>query len=279
MMDLYHSTTFDISKLITKAYSTSFSFATILFEKETRLAIYGIYGFVRFADEIVDTFHDYDKKYLLEKFENDYTDALKHGISLNPVLHSFQLTVKKYHIPDEHIRAFLKSMKADLDKNVYVNNSEITEYIYGSADVVGLMCLKVFCDGNDKLYRKLVFPAMKLGLAFQKVNFLRDIKDDMEKLDRRYFPQLQNKLMNEDIKISIISEIENDFNIAYKGIKELPGKSKLAVLIAYYYYQALLFKIKKAKAQKILETRIRISNRKKVILLFKAILVYKLNLV
>jgi phytoene/squalene synthetase len=278
-MQLYQETAYKISKIVTINYSTSFSLATRLFDKEMRKAIYSIYGFVRFADEIVDSFHGYNKRYLLEKFESDYYDAINQGISLNPVLNSFLLTVNKYQIPDEYIKAFLKSMKFDLYKNDYKSKAEADEYIYGSADVVGLMCLKVFCNGNDKLYKELEYPAMKLGSAFQKVNFLRDIKNDLEILDRHYFPEICTTMLNNDSKSTIINDIENDFNIAFQGIRKLPGRSKLAVLIAYYYYRILLNKIRHKTAGKILETRIRISNRKKMILLLKAMLVYKLNLV
>lgn len=278
-MQLYYKTTYNISKLITQSYSTSFSIATSLFEKEMRDAIYAIYGFVRFADEIVDTFHDYDKKYLLEKFESDYYDAVNQGISLNPILQSFQQTVKKYNIPDEYIQAFLTSMKYDLVKNDYSDKVEADIYIYGSADVVGLMCLKVFCNGDVNLYNELELSARKLGSAFQKVNFLRDLKNDIEVLDRRYFPEIQQQKFDEKSKLVVIQDIENDFSSAYVGIKKLPKRSKLAVLIAYYYYMSLLKKIKKTEADKIIESRISISNFKKMLLLLKAMFVYKLRLI
>lgn len=278
-MQLYYKTTYNISKLITQSYSTSFSIATSLFEKEMRDAIYAIYGFVRFADEIVDTFHDYDKKYLLEKFESDYYDAVNQGISLNPILQSFQQTVKKYNIPDEYIQAFLTSMKYDLVKNDYSDKVEADIYIFGSADVVGLMCLKVFCNGDVSLYNELELSARKLGSAFQKVNFLRDLKNDIEVLDRRYFPEIQQQKFDEKSKLVVIQDIENDFSSAYVGIKKLPKRSKLAVLIAYYYYMSLLKKIKKTEADKIIESRISISNFKKMLLLLKAMFVYKLRLI
>ena len=262
-MQLYYKTSLNISRLITQSYSTSFSIATSLFDKEMSDAIYSIYGFVRFADEIVDTFHDYNKKYLLDKFESDYYDAVKQGISLNPVLQSFQQTVKKHSISDEHIQAFLTSMKRDLVHNEYKDKAEADNYIYGSADVVGLMCLKVFCNGDDKLYQELEYPARKLGSAFQKVNFLRDLKIDMEILDRRYFPEIQYASIDEKNKMVVINDIENDFNVAFVGIKKLPKRSKLAVLIAYYYYMSLLQKIKNTQADRILESRISISNFKK----------------
>ncbi|MFN8255981.1 MAG: phytoene/squalene synthase family protein [Bacteroidales bacterium] len=278
MIKLYHKSAFKISRLITKSYSTSFSFATSLFEKEMREAIYSIYGFVRFADEIVDTFHGYDKNYLLDKFEKDYYEAFNHGISLNPILHSFQITVKKYNISDEHIRAFLNSMKFDLEKKEYTTKREADQYIYGSADVVGLMCLKVFCNGNEQLYASLVKPAMKLGSAFQKVNFLRDLKHDTQMLDRRYFPEVSAKSLDDESKDVIIRDIENDFRLAYQGIKQLPGRSKLAVLLAYYYYRILLNKIKCSPASKVMESRIRISNAQKMGLLLKAVFVYNLKM-
>jgi 15-cis-phytoene synthase len=279
MVQLYLKTTFLISKQVTRSYSTSFSLATGFFDKSTRDAIHAIYGFVRFADEIVDSFHGYDKKYLLEKFESDYYDAIKYGISLNPVLHSFQLTVTKYQIPNEHIQAFLTSMKHDLIKNEYNTKTEVDEYIYGSADVVGLMCLKVFCNGNNKLYNELEHSARKLGSAFQKVNFLRDLKNDLELLQRSYFPEIKHNSFNNENKLKVINEIEDDFNSAYIGIKKLPKRSKLAVLIAYFYYISLLNKLKKTPANQIQECRIRISNSRKLFLLFKAMFMYKFRLI
>lgn len=279
MIQLYHQTSYKISKLVTNRYSTSFSFATRLFRPDIREAIYSIYGFVRFADEIVDTFHEFDKEYLLKKFEEDYDDALQKGISLNPVLHCFSRTVQKYEIPDVQVRAFLRSMKTDLLKNRYNSHSEMEDYIYGSADVVGLMCLKVFCNGNQELYKKLEFPAMKLGSAFQKVNFLRDLKNDMEMLHRYYFPEVAKSGLNDDVKHLLIEDIEQDFKTALEGIRQLPNRSRLAVLIAYYYYRILLKKIRRTPTQKILQTRIRVSNPKKILLLLKAMFVYKFRLV
>jgi len=278
-MILYNQTATAVSTLITKKYSTSFFWATCMFQKEIKNAITSIYGFVRFVDEIVDTFHNYDKSYLLDKFEDDYYESIKQGISLNPVIHSFQITVKKYNIPNEYVQAFLISMRADLMKNEYNTKSELDSYIYGSADVVGLMCLKVFCNGDDKNFHELELPAMKLGSAFQKVNFLRDLKTDMELLDRSYFPEIEKGNFNEAIKKQVIRHIYEDFDIAYNGIKRLPKDSKLAVLLAFYYYKNLLQKIERIPAAKILESRIRISDAKKVLLLFKAIVVTKLNIV
>ena len=272
----FYTTSFRTSKLITRIYSTSFSMATSMFDKETRDAIYSIYGFVRIADEIVDTFHNHNKEYLLMKFENDYFDAVKHGISINPVLNAFQHTVKKYHIPEKNIKAFFESMRADLGKSSY-NTSEINDYIFGSAEVVGLMCLRVFCNGNEKQYEKLRLPAMKLGSAFQKVNFLRDLKNDVEHLGRKYFPDLAENNLKDKIKNKLIKDIEEEFEIAFSGIKQLPGRSKLAVLIAYYYYKNLLRKIKRTPANHIIHSRIRISNIRKMFLLLKASFDYKLK--
>jgi len=278
-MILYNQTATAVSTLITKKYSTSFFWATCMFQKEIKNAITSIYGFVRFADEIVDTFHNYDKSYLLDKFEDDYYESIKQGISLNPVIHSFQITVKKYNIPNEYVQAFLISMRADLMKNEYNTKSELDSYIYGSADVVGLMCLKVFCNGDDKNFHELELPAMKLGSAFQKVNFLRDLKTDMELLDRSYFPEIEKGIFNESIKKEVILKIHEDFDMAYDGIKRLPKNAKLAVLLAYYYYKNLLQKIERIPAGKVLESRIRTSDGKKILLLFKAIIVTKLNLI
>ena len=278
-MMLYNQTSTLISKLITKKYSTSFFWATCMLPHEMQNAITSIYGFVRLADEIVDTFHDYDKIYLLDKFEKDYYESLQHGISMNPVLHSFQLTVKKYNIPNEYVQAFLKSMRADLIQKDYKNKTDFEEYIYGSADVVGLMCLKVFCQGDEKYFHELEKPAMKLGSAFQKVNFLRDLKNDMEHLDRYYFPEIEKNNFNEVIKKQVIYQINNDFDLAFEGIKKLPKGAKIAVLLAYFYYKSLLYKIEHTPARKIMESRIRISDGKKIALLVKSIVAIKLNLI
>lgn len=275
MLQLYNHTSVNISKLVTRAYSTSFSIAVSFLEPEIKCGIYSIYGFVRFADEIVDTFDSFDKKQLLEKFEKDYYDGYDSGISLNPILHSFQNVVKTYKIPDELIQAFLKSMKSDLYKNDF-DNEEIKEYIYGSAEVVGLMCLRVFTKGDDDLYASLKYPASQLGSAFQKVNFLRDLKNDIECLDRRYFVGLDKCTFNDEIKNDIVKDIENEFALSYIGIKQLPNSSQLAVLTAFYYYLRLLKKIKHTPAKKLLTTRIRVTNSKKFLLLIKAYFNYKL---
>lgn len=278
-MQLYNRTAIKISKVVTTSYSTSFSMATGMLEKEHRDAIYAIYGFVRFADEIVDTFHDYDKELLLDKFEKDLEDAINQGISMNPILQSFQLAVKKYNIPHQYIDAFLTSMKYDLNKKHYQNKLETDEYIYGSADVVGLMCLRVFTDGEEKRFNELKKPAMKLGSAFQKVNFLRDLKNDTEELGRFYFPNLVHDRFNEENKQIIITDIENDFQEAFEGIKQLPKSTRIAVLSAYYYYKRLLLKIKSTPANEIMESRIRISDFKKISLLVKATVLCKLNVI
>jgi 15-cis-phytoene synthase len=276
-MELFNEISYKTSRMVTRTYSSSFSMATSLLDEEIRNAIYSIYGFVRYADEIVDSFHSYDKKHLLEKFEADFYDGVKQGISMNPVLHAFHQTVKKYNISDDHIQAFMNSMKADLHKTTYNDQAEMAEYIYGSADVVGLMCLKVFVNGDERMYAELLKPAMRLGSAFQKVNFLRDLKNDTEQLSRIYFPQLKSLQFTQDEKEEIISNIEDDFREARKGIKELPGSSKLAVYVAYLYYRGLLNKLKRTPAGEIMQTRIRISNGKKVFLLVAAYLTFKLG--
>jgi 15-cis-phytoene synthase len=278
-MELYDQTSFNIAERVTKNYSTSFYTASLLFRKEIRCAIFSIYGFVRIADEIVDTFHGFDKKTLLDKLERDYYEAHQSGISTNPILHAFQLTVKKYQIDDQHIQAFLNSMKMDLDKRNYATAAEIGHYIYGSAEVVGLMCLKVFCNGNQDQYNKLEQPAAKLGAAFQKVNFLRDLKQDIEELDRRYFPSIDKGSFNDATKQDIIKDIENDFSEALSGLRQLPSSSKLAVSVAYLYYRALLMKIKQTPSQRIVNQRIRIHNTEKTAIVFKALAYNALRLI
>jgi phytoene/squalene synthetase len=279
MDNLYNSVTYQISKLITKEYSTSFSTSVGFLKKEKQIAIYNIYGFVRFADEIVDTYDGKDKKLLLESFENQYHQGVRSGISTNPVIHSFLLTAKKYKIDEELVQAFFKSMKSDLYKTRYNTESEMHEYIYGSADVVGLMCLKVFVNADEKLYDQLKIPAMKLGSAFQKVNFLRDIKNDTEKLKREYFPELINGVLTDDAKNRIIEKIQNDFTESYEGIRQLPGRSKLAVAVAYNFYKTLLNKIHKKPAAVIMTSRVRISGTRKILLFIKVYLFYILNLI
>jgi len=276
--NLYDSVSFEISKLVTKTYSTSFSIAVSFLDNQVQKSIYSIYGFVRFADEIVDSFSLYNKEFLLEKFERDFYEALNTGVSLNPVLNSFLITVKQYHIPDELIQAFLASMKADLYKTKYIDKLEIDEYIYGSADVVGLMCLKVFTKGDDTLYESLKMPAMRLGSAFQKVNFLRDLKHDIQFLDRQYFPEMKGRAFDEKVKTEIIDDIEKDFRSAKKGIFDLPKDARLAVFIAFCYYQRLLNKIRQTPAEKLISKRIRVSGTQKIVMLIWAFAVLKLKM-
>jgi phytoene/squalene synthetase len=278
-VDFYRENSYKISKLITKKYSTSFSFATSFLEKDKKNAIYAIYGFVRLADEIVDSFHKYDKTFLLGKLNEDLEYALNNCISTNPVLMAFADTVKKYKISIEHIQAFMKSMSNDLTKTKYTNSKDYTTYIYGSADVVGLMCLKVFCNGDEALFDKLKHYAQKLGSAFQKVNFLRDLKDDINNLGRSYFPEISNGTFNQQSKLLIEESIQKDFDEAWKGVKELPGKSKLAVALAFYYYRNLLNKIKRTPAEQVLKKRIRISNLRKYLIMIKVFLLYKTKLI
>lgn len=279
MLQLYNSLSFDISKLVTKAYSTSFSRSVSFLDREIRDAIYSIYGFVRLADEIVDTFHDFDKHLLIKEFEDDFYRSLQDGISLNPVLNSFRLTVKKYGIDDSLIQAFLKSMKLDLQKLEHSTKEETDEYIYGSAEVVGLMCLKVFVNGDEAMYHELENPARKLGSAFQKVNFLRDLKNDTQDLKRQYFHNLAGKDFTEQVKTEIINDIEEDFSSSVGGMKKLPGNARLGVLIAYYYYLSLLRKIRRTPADGLLQKRIRINDSVKLLLLLKALIANRLNII
>jgi phytoene synthase len=280
MKELFDRVSNDFSKLVTKSYSTSFSLAVNMLSTKIRQDIYNIYGFVRFADEIVDTFHEYDKKQLMEHFERDYYLSKELGISLNPILNSFQQTVSRYNIPDTMVQAFLKSMKADLHKTEYETKAEYDEYIYGSADVVGLMCLKVFVDGDDVKYEELKDAAMRLGSAFQKVNFLRDLKDDYEVLNRSYFPNINLGELDAASKQIIIDDIESDFDFAYKnGILKLPVEAKFGVYMAYRYYKRLLLKLKSVPSEKIMDTRIRISDPMKLNLLARSYVKYKLNII
>jgi len=278
MKPIYDNISFDCSKSLTKAFSTSFSWSSRLLPMDQRMAIYSIYGFVRVADEIVDTYHDYPQKELLSKFESDLNDALRIGISTNPILNSFQGTVKKYNIERPLIDAFMKSMRLDLEKKNYKTEEEYKEYIYGSADVVGLMCLNVFVNGDKVQYDKLKDSAMKLGSAFQKVNFLRDLKNDMEILERSYFPHIDFAHLNKETKKEIVQEIRHDFDEAFIGIRQLPDASRLAVYVAYVYYKKLLQVIKRKRPEMIMQSRIRVSNAIKMWLLFKSYLRYKAGL-
>ena len=280
MKELFDEVSFDTSKLVTKKYSTSFSLAVKMLSPTIRSAIYNIYGFVRFADEIVDTFHDYKKEELLDDFEKEYYKALDNGISLNPILNSFQATVKRYNITDDLVKSFLKSMRADLSKTAYETQEEYNEYIYGSADVVGLMCLKVFVDGDDEKYNELKDAAMRLGSAFQKVNFLRDLKDDFELLNRSYFPNVDLTSLDTESKYLIIKEIEEDFDFAFnQGILKLPVEAKFGVYMAYRYYRRLLKKLNSVPSSEIIETRVRISDPMKINLLARSYVKYKLNMI
>lgn len=278
MKELYDRTSFKCSKVITKSYSTSFSLAVNLLAPSIREAIHSIYGFVRVADEIVDSFHRYDKEALLDQFEIDYYAAYESGISLNPILNSFQRTVKQYNIDEDLVAAFLKSMRWDLEKKDYNTVEDYEEYIYGSADVVGLMCLKVFVGGDQEKYDELKESAMRLGSAFQKVNFLRDLKADIEVLNRSYFPGINLRALDKESKQKIVAEIEDDFRAAYEGIKKLPLEARLGVYTAYIYYKQLLNKLRRTPSEKIMDTRIRISNPLKISLLAKSFLIYKFNL-
>jgi len=265
-MKLYHHTTSECSKLITKRYSTSFSLGIRIMDPKLHKPIYGVYGFVRFADEIVDTFHHHDKKYLLDKFRADTYEAIEKEISLNPVLHAFQMVVHQYGIESELIEAFLDSMEMDLDFSTY-SDEKYKHYIYGSAEVVGLMCLRVFCDGDKEEYERLKEPACKLGSAFQKVNFLRDMKSDFEERGRVYFPGVDYEKFDGKAKKAVEEDIQKDFEEAYKGIKELPVGAKLGVKVAYLYYQNLFRKIKRSNPETIMRTRVRIPTIKKLSLL------------
>ena len=278
MKSIFDKVSADCSKNVTNSYSTSFSLATKMLSKGIRQDIYNIYGFVRFADEIVDTFHDYDKKMLLNRFIDELNFSLKNKISTNPILNSFQHTVNKYNIDYRLIDSFLKSMKMDLKKIKYNSEKEYKQYIYGSADVVGLMCLKVFLDGNEKYYQKLKPNAMALGSAFQKVNFLRDLNADFHELNRTYFPNLDFKNFNDDSKKLILNDIENDFRNALIGIQKLPNNSKFGVYAAYKYYKRLLKKLKKTSFIRIKNERIRVPNYQKVDVLARSYLRYRLNI-
>lgn len=265
-LELFNRTCSECSSLITRRYSTSFSLGIRLFEQRFRGPICGIYGFVRFADEIVDTFHDYPKADLFTRFRQDTWQALEEGISLNPVLHSFQTVVRKYGIDRDLIEAFLDSMEMDLTESAY-DPEGYNEYIYGSAEVVGLMCLRVFCEGNDAQYQELKAPARRLGAAFQKINFLRDIKSDHEERGRVYFPGVDFTRFTQEDKWRIEADIKEDFDAALDGIRMLPKGSRLGVYLAYKYYTHLFLKIKSAPPQQVAQERFRLSSKRKVYLL------------
>jgi phytoene synthase len=278
MKALFDTVSHQCSKSVTKAYSTSFSLATKMLSNTIRQDIYNIYGFVRFADEIVDTFHAYNKEMLFNHFADDLELALEQKISLNPILNSFQETYHRFNIDKHLVDAFMKSMRTDLYKNTYLTDDEYRQYIYGSADVVGLMCLKVFVKGDSEKYESLKDSAMSLGSAFQKVNFLRDLKADYEDLSRTYFPNTDLSQLDEISKKAIIDDIEVDFANGLQGIKELPIEAKFGVFMAYRYYNQLLKKLKKTPALDIKSSRIRVPNYKKIELLTRSYVKYQLNL-
>ncbi|MGZ3766777.1 MAG: phytoene/squalene synthase family protein [Mucilaginibacter sp.] len=275
-MELYNDSCFECSKLITTRYSTSFSRGIKAFDKRFRNPVYAIYGFVRYADEIVDTFHEQDQHQLIDEFKKQAFKAIEQKISLNPVLQSFQLVVNAYHIEEEMIRAFFGSMEMDLDRKTYDKNGYKT-YIYGSAEAIGLMCLRVFCENDDKLYKHLSPPARSLGSALQKINFLRDIKADYQERGRVYFPDVDFSNFTEQVKKQIEADIKADLDEGLKGITQLPKGVRLGVYIAYTYYRQLLKKISKTPPEVILQKRTRISGTHKTLLYFSAVFNQKLK--
>jgi 15-cis-phytoene synthase len=277
MIELFHKVSEKCSRMVTENYSTSFSTAIRLLHKELRTPIHNIYGFVRFADEIVDTFHEHDKTTLLNEFKTATYDAINRGISLNPILHSFQQTVNQYNIEISLIDSFFRSMESDLSKKTY-DKAEYKDYIYGSAEAVGLMCLYVFCQGNKEQYEDLKKEARALGAAFQKVNFLRDFKADVNSLSRIYFPDCDFRNFTETQKEEIEEDIYQDFQAAYRGILKLPAKARFGVYVAYKYYYSLFKKIKRTKPERILNTRIRIPDYFKVLIILRAGLKNQLRL-
>ena len=279
MKSIFDDVSYDCSKVVTKSYSTSFSLATKMLAPSIRADIYNIYGFVRFADEIVDSFHEYDKAKLFDAFEKDMEQAIEDKISLNPILNAFQYTYHKYDIPHHLVASFMKSMRMDLTKKKYETFDEYREYIYGSADVVGLMCLCVFVKGDKEKYEELKESAMALGSAFQKVNFLRDLKADYEDLNRTYFPNTNLLELDEESKKRIVNEIKADFALGYSGIVQLPEQAKFGVYTAYRYYKKLLQKLQSTPPLEIKNTRIRVPNYQKFGLLAQSYVNYKLQLV
>ena len=278
MKKLFDQVSESCSRIVTESYSTSFTLATKMLDSSIRQDIYNIYGFVRFADEIVDSFHNYDKKELLDLFEKDLKKSIVDKISLNPILNSFQKTIHSYQIDYELVDSFLNSMKLDLDKKKYLTKKEFDQYVYGSADVVGLMCLKVFVKGNKNQYNDLRPYAMSLGSAFQKVNFLRDLKADHDGLNRSYFPNLNIDKFDEPSKKIILDEIDKDFRHALKGIFKLPSSARFGVYTAYKYYLKLLNKLRKTHPLKIKSSRIRVPNYQKVNVLARSYIRYRLNI-
>jgi len=278
MKKLFDEVSFQCSKGVTESYSTSFSLATKMLDKSIRSDIYNIYGFVRFADEIVDSFHDYPKEELFNRFEEDLNLAIENKISLNPILNAFQHSFHKYAIDRTLVDAFMRSMRWDLSKKTCLTDEDYKAYIYGSADVVGLMCLKIFVNGDNSAYLHLKSSAMALGSAFQKVNFLRDLKDDFEGLNRSYFPNINLKEFSEENKIAIIHEIEGDFEKGLEGIFQLPNSARFGVYTAYKYYSRLLNKLKKTPSIDITSARIRVPNYEKMGVLARSYVNYRFNL-
>jgi 15-cis-phytoene synthase len=269
MLSLYHRVCESCSKLTTENYSTSFTSAIKMLHADLRTPIFNIYGFVRFADEIVDTFHDYDKQLLITEFKADTRKSIERGISANPILHSFQKTVNEFSIDYDLIDAFFTSMEMDLNKELY-DESKYNTYIYGSAEVVGLMCLKVFCEGNNKEFLMLKPYAQSLGAAFQKVNFLRDVKADYNQLDRTYFPNVDFNNFSADDKLAIEKDIEADFAMAFEGIEKLPWKARFGVYVAFKYYLSLLQKIKQIEPKRMMSERISVPDYQKAYILLRA---------
>ena len=270
--EIYNDIAKKISEVTTRKYSTSFSLGINFFSYDIRPSIYGIYGFVRFADEIVDTFFDQDQEKLIIDFEKETLLSIKRKFSSNPILHSFQMVVNDYNIPIDLIKSFLNSMKMDIYQETHSEDS-YKSYIYGSAEVIGLMCIHVFCKGNNKKIEELTDAAQKLGAAFQKVNFLRDLKDDYLGKGRLYFPELnKNNVLDNDSKLMIEEQIENDFDDGIMGIKKLPNNSRLGVYLAYRYFRVLFNKLKNTDADKIMENRLRINNFRKILLIPSAYL-------
>jgi phytoene/squalene synthetase len=278
MKALFDDVSFEIGQITTKTYSTSFSHGIRFLDKKLRKHVYSIYGYVRFADEIVDTFHDHDKEVLLNEFEQDTFKALDRGISTNPILNAFQHTVKEFNIEHDLIKTFLNSMRMDLNPVDY-SQEKYETYILGSAEVVGLMCLRIFCYGDDKLYNQTKAQAMSLGSAFQKINFLRDLKDDYHTLGRTYFPGVDMSNFNDQVKAEIEKDIEKDFAEGYLGILQLPKSSRFGVYVAYVYYFRLLKKIHKSSAQEILHNRVRIPNQRKYTLFVSSYVKHSFNMI
>lgn len=276
MINLYHKISKETSKNITQLYSTSFSFGIKLLDKSIHDAIYSIYGFVRLADEIVDSFHDYPKTEMLSEFKEETYKSIDRKISVNPVLHSFQMVVNQYSIDIELVDKFLQSMEQDLD-DIHYSNDAYKDYIVGSAEVVGLMCLKVFVNGNESLYNNLEDSARRLGAAFQKINFLRDVKADYQELGRTYFPGVDLDKFTRIEKLKIEADIQEDFKHALEGIVKLPSSSRLGVYVAYRYYFSLFKKIKKISSDRLMEERIRVPNTKKLFITFESIFQNRFN--